>query len=156
MSEKRKKALVVYLAALFGVAFIIVTISLVIQVNQGNSLYASAADKVEALQVQVQQLTADNKNLQQKNGDLEEVISDIQEGQEYLEGVAAEATLRIQELEMQMQVKDYMINLQKAYSDADEEALTQALEYLEPVADLLTEEELEIYQTILASVTPEE
>ena len=39
MSEKRKKALVLYMAGLFGVAFLIVSISLGIQIKKKNPQY---------------------------------------------------------------------------------------------------------------------
>ena len=51
------------MAALFGVAFLIVSISLGIQINK-NTLNATSAEKVVALQDEIQQLKNENKELE--------------------------------------------------------------------------------------------
>ena len=156
MSEKRKKALVVYLAALFGIAFIIVSISLGIQIRQGNTVSTTAAERVEAMQNQMHNLNEENDLLKKQVKGLETTIDEIMEGMEFLEGNAYAATAKIEELTYRLEAYEYLVDVQQALQNGDREALLANLEKLEPLSEFLSEEDTEIYNTILQqSVTDE-
>ena len=129
MSERRKKALVIYLAALFGVAFIIVSISLGIQINK-NTLNATSAEKVIALQQELQTLKNEKKALEKEKANLEENLADILESLEFLEGIAYESTARIKGQERLLEINALVIDYQQAVINEDEEAVAAYLEEL--------------------------
>lgn len=152
MSERRKKALVYYLAALFGVAFCIVCISLGIQMKK-NTLNATTADKVVALQEELHQLSADNQSLNAKNQELEAQLDEIIEGFEYLEGTAYEATNRINQLQRVNQLYALVTGYQQAQLSGNAQA---QLLYLSQLAEAQTEAKAldeTLYQTIQTILT---
>lgn len=130
MSERRKKALVIYLATLFGVAFIIVSVSLGVQLKK-NTLNATTAEKVVALQEEVQRLESENKQLQEEKQELENQLSEILEGFEYLEETAYAATNRINQLERIQELYEYVTWYNQARLAEDADAQSQYLKYLE-------------------------
>lgn len=130
MSERRKKALVIYLAALFGVAFIIVSFSLGIQLKK-NTLNATTAEKVVALQEEIQGLESEKRQLQQEKQELENQVGEILEGFEYLEGTAYAATNRISQLERVTELYEYVCWYYQARLAEDVDAQSHYLDYLE-------------------------
>lgn len=151
MSERRKKALVIYLATLFGVAFIIVSVSLGVQLKK-NTLNATTAEKVVALQEEVQRLESENKQLQEEKQELENQLSEILEGFEYLEETAYAATNRINQLERIQELYEYVTWYNQARLAEDADAQSQYLKYLEEAqeeAKTLDEKLYGIIQIIL-------
>ena len=155
MSEKRKKALVVYMAALFGIAFLIVSISLSIQMKK-NTVNATSADKVIALQNELQQLKTENKELQSTLSQLETDLTDVLNGIEYLEGKAYESTARINGQERLLEINAMVIAYQQAVIDQDEEAKTKYLEELKEAARDAQPLDSNLYQTIKSIITENE
>lgn len=159
MSEKRKKALVVYLAALFGVAFVIVSISLGVQLKK-NTLNTTTAEKVVALQEEVQKLESENKQLKEEKQELENQLSEILEGFEHLEGTAYAATNRINQLERIRELYEYVTGYDQARLAEDADAQSKYLAYLEQAqqeAKALDEKLYDRIQVILEeNVTKEE
>ena len=155
MSEKRKKALVVYMAALFGIAFLIVSISLSIQMKK-NTVNATSADKVIALQNELQQLKTENKELQSTLSQLETNLTDVLNGIEYLEGKAYESTARINGQERLLEINAMVIAYQQAVIDQDEEAKTKYLEELKEAARDAQPLDSNLYQTIKSIITENE
>lgn len=159
MSEKRKKALVIYLAALFGMAFLIVSISLGIQLKK-NTLNATTAEKVVALQEEVQRLESENRQLKGEKQELENQLSEILEGFEHLEETAYAATNRINQLERIQELYEYVTDYDQARLAEDADAQSQYLKYLEEAqeeAKTLDEKLYDRIQIILEeNVTKEE
>lgn len=151
MSERRKQALVMYLAALFGVAFLVVCISLGIQVKK-NTANATSAEKVIALQSELQVTQTEKYRLQQEVGELETSLQEILESSEFLEGKAYEATAKIKEQELQLQASDAVIRLLQATQGDDPDALAQALEEAESLKDFMNDTALECYNSILETM----
>ena len=151
MSEKRKQALVMYLAALFGVAFLIVCVSLGIQVKKSTA-NATSAEKVIALQSELQVLRTEKVRLQNDVQELEDSLSEYLESVEFLEGIAHQATAKIEEQELQLQASDAVIRLLQAQQSGEEEALAQALEEAEGLKEFMNETALECYDSILATM----
>lgn len=151
MSERRKKALVIYLTTLFGVAFIIVSISLGVQLKK-NTLNATTAEKVVALQEEVQRLESENRQLREEKQELENQLSEILEGFEYLEETAYAATNRINQLERIQELYEYVTWYNQARLAEDADAQSQYLKYLEEAqeeAKTLDEKLYGIIQIIL-------
>ena len=155
MSEKRKKALVVYMAALFGIAFLIVSISLSIQMKK-DTVNATSADKVIALQNELQQLKTENKELQGTLSQLETDLTEVLNGIEYLEGKAYESTARINGQERLLEINAMVIAYQQAVIDQDEEAKTKYLEELKEAARDAQPLDSNLYQTIKSIITENE
>ena len=147
MSEKRKKALVVYMAALFGVAFLIVSISLGIQINK-NTLNATSAEKVVALQNEIQQLKNENKELEDNVENLETYVNEILEGFEHLEGKAYEATARIKGQQRLLEIYKYLTAYQQAKLEDDEEAMTLHLLQLQQAQQDAQVMDMDLYEQI--------
>ena len=155
MSEKRKKALVVYMAALFGIAFLIVSISLSIQMKK-NTVNATSADKVIALQNELQQLKTENKELHGTLSQLETDLTNVLNGIEYLEGKAYESTARINGQERLLEINAMVIAYQQAIIDQDEEGKTKYLEELKEAARDAQPLDSNLYQTIKSIITENE
>ena len=155
MSEKRKTALVVYMAALFGIAFLIVSISLSIQMKK-NTVNATSADKVIALQNELQQLKTENKELHGTLSQLETNLTDVLNGIEYLEGKAYESTARINGQERLLEINAMVIAYQQAIIDQDEEGKTKYLEELKEAARDAQPLDSNLYQTIKSIITENE
>lgn len=155
MSEKRKKALVIYLAGLFGVAFLIVSFSLSIQLKK-NTLNATTAEKVIALQEEIQQLKSEKKALEGNVEDLENQISEIIEGFEYLEGKAYESTARIKGQERLIEIYRYLTAYQQAAANEDEEAMTLHILQLKQSAHDAQVLDQNLYQTIKTIINESE
>ena len=149
MSEKRKQALVAYLAALFGVAFIVVLISLIIQINQSGTANATSAEKVLALQTQVQQLQEENQELSDQAKQLQDTVLEIQEGTEFLESAAHEATANIEKLEQELQASSMLIRAQTALINNDSTALYESMVKLETLFPYLNSQDQQSYKMIL-------
>ena len=149
MSEKRKKALVAYLAALFGVAFLVVSVSLIIQINKQGTADTTAAERVVALQSQVQRLEEEKETLKTQITSLENDILEIQEGTEYLESIAYDATEYINYLEHQLQAYISLSAAQQAMADGDQAALDEALGLLAEYSAYLNPQAEAVYFNIL-------
>lgn len=155
MSEKRKKALVAYLAGLFGIAFLIVSISLGIQIKK-NTLNTTSAEKVLALQDEIQQLKNEKKELENSVEYLKINLSEVLEGMEFLEGNAYEATARIQRQERLLEINSCLISYQQAVIGQDEEAIAVFLEELKRSTEEAMELDYQLYETIQTIINENE
>ena len=155
MSEKRKKALVAYLAGLFGVAFLIVSFSLGVQLKK-NTLNATSAEKVVALQDEIQQLKTENKELENSVDYLKTNLSEVLEGLEFLEGNAHEATAHIQRQERLLEINSCLISYQQAVIAQDEEAIAICLEELKLTAEDAETLDPQLYETIQVIINENE
>ena len=149
MSEKRKQALVTYLAALFGVAFVVVSISLIVQINKNGSANSTSGQRVEALQIQVQDLQTQNAELAAKTQELQDNLLEIQEGTEYLEGIAYEATSHITSLENQVQAYRWLVAAQTAIFNDDMVSLYDAAENLAKLYPYHNPHDQQSYELVL-------
>ena len=149
MSEKRKQALVTYLAALFGIAFVVVSISLIVQINKNGSANTTSGQRVEALQTQVQDLQAQNAELSAKADELQDTILEIQEGTEYLEGIAYEATYHITDLENQVLAYRWLVAAQTAIFNEDSVSLYEAADNLAKLYTYLNPNDQQSYEMVL-------
>lgn len=162
-SENRKQALVTYLAALFGVAFLIVLISLIIQVNHGSA--NTSAEKVEAMQAQIKDLQSENASLlealagqsddataqqlqeyQDQIRSLQQTILSMSENSEYLESNANDASIAGKQLD----ALTWLAKAQNAYISQDADTLRSAMAQLEDgLYEYLDSESLNAYYLLL-------
>ena len=157
-SAKRRQALVTYLAALFGVAFLVVLISLIVQLNSGSNPVANtSAEKVEALQEQVKSLQEENASLlsalaeqsddataqqlqeyQDQVRQLQEIIIQMSEANEYLESNSHDVSSSEELLTQQLKALKLLSAAQMAYIKEDADAVREAM-------GTLQDEELYVY-----------
>ena len=137
-----------YLAALFGVAFVVVLISLIIQINQNGTGNSTSADKVMVLQSQVQQLQREKAEIEQEKTELQNALLEIQEGVEFIEGTAQEATGHITAMEMELSAVRRLMDAQYAIAHGDDKTLVEAMADLEELYKYLTVEDQYFYYQI--------
>ena len=156
MSEKRKKALIVYLAGLFVAAFILVCISLMGQAQKGP--ITTSADRVMQLQGQIQTLEATLTEMELNMTNMENEMVEIGESYDFILKNMEEAVGQIQHLNIQLTAYQYMTQLQQAYHENDLEEMKQIIEALDPMSAHLEENDLTVYKTIYdyAQATPAE
>ena len=155
MSERRKKALVIYMAALFGIAFLIVSVSLCVQLKK-NTLNATSAEKVIALQNEIQTLKDQKKELENSIQYLQENLSEVLEGVEYLEGQSHEANARINGQDRLLEINSILIAYQQAVIDGDEAQIKLQLEELKKAAPDAQPLDNRLYQIIKTIINDQE
>ena len=164
ITEKRKKALVWYLAGLFGIAFVVVLLSLFLNGNGGQvpagtddstagntSQMQELYDRINELEEKNVQLQAENRDLQKKNLEQQEMmdglnlmIDELSNSLEYVEGsqymdADAEAIAR------KVAAYDTLVKAQAAFIDYDEAALEAAVAELAENLDLLSQDAINAY-----------
>ena len=156
MSEKRKKALIIYLSGLFVAAFILVSISLMGQAQKGP--ITTSADRVMQLQGQIQTLEATLGEMELNMTNMENEMVEIGESYDFILKNMEEAVGQIQHLNIQLTAYQYMTQLQQAYHENDLEEVKRIIEQLDPMSAHLEENDLVTYRTIYdyAQATPAE
>lgn len=177
LSPRRRSALVTYLAILFAVAFLFVALMMVFEAKRLKTMNqelqdssqktsASLTNNINALQAENQLLSKQNEDLNTRIGTLESEAAQkdgrIEELQSKQEGDAAELARLEQELSALKEEKEAAEQrtqdairvselLHKALA-ADEkgklERLQELLAEIEPLEDLLSETEREIYEEL--------
>ncbi|MBQ1678393.1 MAG: hypothetical protein II062_02530 [Oscillospiraceae bacterium] len=177
LSPRRRSALVTYLAILFAVAFLFVALMMVFEAKRLKTMNqelqdssqktsASLTNNINALQAENQLLSKQNEDLNTRIGTLESEAAQkdgrIEELQSKQEGDAAELARLEQELSVLEEEKEAAEQrtqdairvselLHKALA-ADEkgklERLQELLAEIEPLEDLLSETEREIYEEL--------
>ena len=164
ITEKRKKALVWYLVGLFGIAFVVVLLSLFLNGNGGQTPVGSEDttgentsqmqelyDRINELEDKNLELQAENRDLQKKNLEQQEMmdglnlmIDELSNSLEYVEGsqymdADAEAIAR------KVAAYDTLVKAQAAFIDYDEAALEAAVAELAENLDLLSQDAINAY-----------
>ena len=177
LSPRRRSALVTYLAILFAVAFLFVALMMVFEAKRLKTMNqelqdssqktsASLTNNINALQAENQLLSKQNEDLNTRIGTLESEAAQkdgrIEELQSKQEGDAAELARLEQELSVLEEEKEAAEQrtqdairvselLHKALA-ADEKGklarLQELLAEIEPLEDLLSETEREIYEEL--------
>ncbi len=175
LSTGKRNALLRYMAILFGVAFLLVLLSFLIQMRDSRDTIsdlhesnASALQNALQLQEENQALTAANAKLTERISDLEaeaESVSASYTGRlEDLESQIAQAKTRQEEAEAESQATltntqaayDLLVTAQAASARRDRAALTTALENLAPQLTLLSPAAQIQYNELRNSLTAEE
>lgn len=173
LSDQKKTALLRYMAVLFGVAFLLVLLSLLIQMRDSNETIstlsqskAGALERAELLQNENQKLTEQNQTLSEQTAALEAQVADLEvaatadeETIETLEETCDGLTEQLSESQTQLgdtqKAYDLLIAANKAHAAEDTAALRQNLSALESLKDLLSPESRAAYDILVGSLTAE-
>lgn len=167
----RNRALMTYIAFLFGVAFVLVLLSFLIQqkdsrqtiseLNQNANSALSRAEQLQdnnrelleanqALQDQVVQLQADLDETNKNYSELEETHASLQESHKALQ---AQCTQQ----EQQVRAYELLLSAQRALDQEDTEQFLTAMKDLKPLAEDLDAQGKALYQELLPlAVEPQE
>ena len=155
-SPNRNRALMTYIAFLFGVAFVLVLLSFLIQhsaLSRAEQLQDNNRELLEAnqaLQDQVVQLQADLDETSKNYSQLEETHTSLQESHAALQ---AQCTKQ----EQQVQAYELLLSAQRALDQEDTEEFLTAMKDLKPLAENLDAEGKTLYQELLPlAVEPQE
>ena len=166
ITERRKKALVWYLVGLFGIAFVVVLISLFLRGGSGQNPVPDStgepSTQVQELYDRINALEDENAALKEEKADLEQEILDQQEmmdglnlmidemsnSLEYVEGnqyVDADAEL----IARKMNTYELLVKAQAAFIDYDEAELEAAMDELAENLDLLSQDAINAYYMVI-------
>ena len=165
LSDKRRTALLRYMAILFGVAFLLVLLSFLIQMRDSRETIsdlhqsnASALQNAGKLQEENQALTAENEQLRLQLENQTDALAEAQSEQERLdsERISLETQLaEAQQSAVDTQIAyDLLLQAQDAADREDLEGLTALLEQLAPLEAHLSDtaqEQLTILRGLLTA-----
>ena len=173
ITEKRKKALVWYLVGLFGIAFVVVLLSLFLNGNRNNTPGGEPSpeqiaqiqelnDRINQLEEENAALTAEKNALNKEKETLERDVLDLQvmmdslnlmidemsNSLEYVEGnqyVDADA----EQIARKMSAYETLVKAQAAFIDYDEAELEAAMAELAENLDLLSQDAINAYYMVI-------
>ena len=177
LSPRRRTALVTYLAILFAAAFLFVAIVMVLETKKLKTINeelqsssqktsASLTNNINALQQENQSLSAENEKLQSRIGELvesaalqDEALAELQQQLNTAATEQADMEQQIGELQQSLEearqntqdavrVSELLHQLMAADEDGDMEKVRELLDEIEPLADLLSETERDIYEEL--------
>lgn len=163
VTEKRKKALVWYLAGLFGIAFVVVLLSMFF--TPGGSQTpgdGKTTAQIQELYSRIQELEQENAGLQEQNQEFQEqillqqetmdglnlMISEMSNSLEYVEGnqiVNADDEM----IARRMKAYETLVKAQAAFIDYDEAVLEAAVKELGENLDLLSPDAINAYYMVI-------
>ena len=161
VTERRKKALVFYLAGLFGIAFLIVLGSLMMRGSNGGS--AEDAKRLQELETRVQTLTQErdalsdeiqaltdaNDTLSMQMAAMERTMLEMAGTAEYIEGQATMSDTEAQLLSKKMEAYSLLVKAQNALIDFDREVLYETMDALADKYTYLDDSAMNAYYTIM-------
>lgn len=149
ISDEKRTALLRYMAILFGVAFLLVLLTFLIQlrdskqtISELNKSNASALQNAGKLQDENQALSAANATLEVQVEDLEAQVEDLEESKERLEKTQSQLEQELEDANQKVTDTQtaYVLLAQAkiAAAEEDSETLSTVLEQLNPLVELLT------------------
>ena len=149
ISDEKRTALLRYMAILFGVAFLLVLLTFLIQlrdskqtISELNKSNASALQNAGKLQDENQALSAANATLEVQVEDLEAQVEDLEESKERLKKTQSQLEQELEDANQKVTDTQtaYVLLAQAktAASEEDTETLSTVLGQLDPLMDLLT------------------
>ena len=178
LSPRRRTALVTYLSILFAAAFLFVAIMMVVETKRLKTMNqelqhdsqknaATLTNNINALQEENQKLSKDNKDLEDRIAELETAAEQAAAEQAELTGKLEEAAREKERLNLQLRelheqkedaeqkiqdavkVSELLQNAIAADDDGDMEGLKELLDQIEPLKELLSETEKELYESLI-------
>ena len=165
LDEKRKRALLVYMAVLFSAAFILVLLSFLIQLRDSRATISSLSEASQSALANAQQLQSDNAELQELVTQLQQELADsavqtaeleaelelsqaarseAEQAAEDAEDRAANTKEQLTEAENRADAYRYLSVLLRAETDYTR---AEALKRLEPLAEFLDADAYGVYQS---------
>ena len=167
ITEKRKKALVWYLVGLFGIAFVVVLLSLFLNGNgrqnpgttdstgENSAQTQELYDRINELEDKNADLQAQNRELQKQVLEQQEMmdglnlmIDEMSNSLEYVEGsqyMDADA----EQIARKIHVYETLVRAQAAFIDYDEEVLEAAMAEVGENLDLLSQDAVNAYYMVI-------
>lgn len=149
ISDEKRTALLRYMAILFGVAFLLVLLTFLIQlrdskqtISELNKSNASALQNAGKLQEENQALSAAKADLESQIADLEAEIDDLSDSNDALEETQKDLEKQLEEATKKVTDTQtaYVLLAQAKAAEAEEdlETLATVMGQLEPLTELLT------------------
>ena len=156
LSEKRKSALLRYMAVLFCAAFILVLISLILQthsseakISELNAASTSALSNAEALQNENRALQDDKIALEKENHELTEKLDEAAQAEEDSQAAENEMIKSLRtELDRTKEAYEALLEAKSCETREGNVTFSRAMQTLERLKDYLGPTALEEYQTL--------
>ena len=155
LPPKNRNALLRYMVILFVVAFMIVGLSLLVQMRNSqntitalNQTSASALQNAEQLQQQNRMLIEENDRLQTGMYELEESLEASEQQAKLTEGELASVTQEREQLQAQIDIYELLLQALQARQSSDAVAYDAAMKALAEVQDRLSPAGAELYQQL--------
>lgn len=160
LNDQKKNALMRYMAVLFGVAFLLVALSFLIQIRdssvtitQLNQSNASALQNAEKLQADNRDLTAENKRL---NQELHDTLTQLDEAKDQLAAVEADAEQQKQQMQSmgeEMMAYHLLTDALSRFAKADETLTVASLQALDALKDKMVPPARTLYDNLVTALT---
>lgn len=165
ITEKRKRALVWYLAGLFGIAFLVVLLSLFLRGQSqepGSTTPADNSVQIQELYDRINQLESEKAELEQEKESLAAEILDQQEMMDNLNIMINELSNSLEYTENNqfysedsqlyrdtLEAYKLLVRAQNAFIDYDEEVLESTMKELETKLNVLSDEGKNAYYMVI-------
>lgn len=155
LSERRKRALVTYLACLFGAAFVVVAISWAVS-YRGHMLNVSQLEAdASSISNEMREMKRENRAMSERISELEQELYEKEQAleygeaatQEYIEGVKNEAELSVRRV---TSAYEMLLWAKQAYDEKNEDVFVDVMLQLAPLVDYLDDEGQQLYETMYA------
>ena len=156
LSEKRKSALLRYMAVLFCAAFILVLISLILQthsskakISELNAASTSALSNAEALQNEKIALEKENEELQAKLDELTQKLDEASQAEENTQAAENEMIKSLRtELDRTKEAYEALLEAKACETREGNVTFSRAMQTLERLKDYLGQTALEEYKAL--------
>lgn len=156
VGAKSRNALLRYMTILFAVAFLAVTLSLVIETKKSKNTIselhqtsASALENAEMLQESNRELSDTNENLRDKIADLENNLKEANDAANEAEAALESAKDAQQNAENEAKACNLLFTALNAQKKGDTAGYENAMVQLEPLHECLTGTAAEIYESLV-------
>ena len=156
LSEKRKSALLRYMAVLFCAAFILVLISLILQthsseakISELNAASTSALSNAEALQNENRALQDDKIALEKENQELQDKLDEAAQAEEDSQAAENEMIKSLRtELDRTKEAYEALLEAKSCETREGNVTFSRAMQTLERLKDYLGQTALEEYKAL--------
>ena len=156
VGAKSRNALLRYMTILFAVAFLAVTLSLIIETKKSETTIselhqtsASALENAEMLQESNRELSDTNEKLRDKIADLENNLKEANDALNEAESALESAKDAQQNAENEAKACNLLFTALNAQQKGDAAAYENAMVQLEPLHEFLTGTAAEIYESLV-------
>ena len=145
LSDKKRNALLRYMAMLFGVAFLLVLLSFLIQMRDSRQTISDLNAELQEQLDQAQAAMGDRQDLERQAADLEQALTEAQEQLAAADQRSADTQAAY----------DLLMSAQAAADSGDTDALKDALSQLAPLETALSDAAKAQYHILQGSLTAE-
>lgn len=165
-SPRRERALLTYISLLFGVSFVLVLLSFLLQqkdISQLNQSASSALAKAEQLQDNNRELTQENQELQTQLADLQAQLEsesataqeDLETANRQIDSLEEELTQTQAQTEQQKEAYELLCSALLALNEERTEDFQRNMAALAALTDALDSQGKDVYEQLLAAAAAE-